>query len=120
MLEEFEKSTCAAVVKGLKSRLLTDKPTSTNVLTSLIICCYMKTFDNEATKNFLHSIKISCPESWPYQNNQKAPPHVKINTIMTEELLTPRNKPLMEILYGEAIIDENEVYYEQELENKLS
>ena len=113
-LEEFEKSTCATVVKGLELKLLTDRTTlSANILTSLIICCYMKTFDNQDTNDFLKSIKKFCGY-WPYKNSQHAVQfssltHSRINPIMSEEMLTDRNKPLIELLYGETITKENEV-----------
>ena len=138
MLAEFEKSTCATVVKGLKAKLLRVVNNDVNkskfktvpetytaiVLASLLVCSYMKTFNNQDTKDFLKSIKNFC-EAWSSTHNPRAlhSVHMQINSIMSEQFLTARNKPLIELLYGETITVENEVHgvpYTAELGNKLS
>ena len=70
MLEDFEKKTCKAAEQVLKSKLFeaieTKYPSSKfnelgeAVLTSLLVCSYMKTFDNPETEELEKAIKQFC------------------------------------------------------------
>ena len=124
MLEDFEKKTCKAAEQVLKSKLFkaieTKYPSSKfnelgeAVLTSLLVCSYMKTFDNQDTVRFLASVK-KYSENWNFQltvpksQRNSGQNYTIINMIMSSEWMTPCNKPLIELLYGQPIKKLNEV-----------
>ena len=117
MLEDFEKSICSVVVEGLTSKLLTrtiNDNFGAKVLTSLLVCSYMKTFDNQDTVRFLASVK-KYSENWNFQltvpksQRNSGQNYTIINMIMSSEWMTPCNKPLIELLYGQPIKKLNEV-----------
>ena len=119
ILEDFEKSVCSVVVEGLTSKLLTRKTygkTNDNfgakVLTSLLVCSYMKTFENQDTSGFLMSIRRyaeSCNYSVPKYPHNGGTNNVIMNMIMSSDWMTPCNKPLIELMYGHPIKKLNEV-----------
>ena len=117
MLEDFEKSICSVVVEGLTSKLLTrtiNDNFGAKVLTSLLVCSYMKTFENQDTVRFLASVK-KYSENWNFQltvpksQRNSGQNYAIINMIMSSEWITRCNKPLIELLYGRPITNKNEV-----------
>ena len=105
------------VVEGLTSKLLTrtiNDNFGAKVLTSLLVCSYMKTFENQDTVRFLASVK-KYSENWNFQltvpksQRNSGQNYAIINMIMSSEWITPCNKPLIELLYGRPITNKNEV-----------
>ena len=71
MSKDFEKKACKAVEEGLISKVFVKLPENSyahnifksfgeTIMTSLLVCNFMKTFDNADTADFMKKIKDFC------------------------------------------------------------
>ena len=79
-------------------------PCQEGTLTSILVCNYMKTFDNEDTGAFMKEIKV-------YSKKWSTSGHYlhQVGLLMNKPLLGSINKPLVELHFGEKITSKNEV-----------